>query len=95
MYDQIVIDTPPILAASEALLMASAADAAILCVRRDFSRLDQVAEAFAPPAVGGRADRRRRAQRHSARHYAYRYGSYYYNRDREPDATAPAAEDPA
>lgn len=44
-YHHVVIDTPPILPASEALVMARAADAAVLCMRRDYSRLDQVQEA--------------------------------------------------
>lgn len=77
-YHYIVVDTPPILPASEALVMARAADAAILCVRRDFSRLDQVAEA---------RDRLRHSGVKTAgavlsgippRIYERRYGSYYY-----------------
>src|SRR5439155_609351 len=46
-YEHIIIDTPPVLAASEALVLARAADAAILCVRRDYSRVDQVRNAYA------------------------------------------------
>jgi polysaccharide biosynthesis transport protein len=77
-YHYIVIDTPPILSASEALVMARAADAAILCARRDFSRVDQVAEA---------RDRLRQSGVKTAgavlsgippRMYERRYGSYYY-----------------
>jgi tyrosine-protein kinase Etk/Wzc len=44
-YRHVVIDTPPLLPASEALVMARAADAAVLCMRRDYSRLDQVQDA--------------------------------------------------
>jgi len=44
-YRHVVIDTPPILPASEALVMARAADATVLCMRRDYSRLDQVQDA--------------------------------------------------
>jgi Mrp family chromosome partitioning ATPase len=44
-YRHIVIDTPPLLPASEALVMARAADATVLCMRRDYSRLDQVQDA--------------------------------------------------
>ncbi|HUE70461.1 MAG TPA: polysaccharide biosynthesis tyrosine autokinase [Pirellulaceae bacterium] len=77
-YHYIVVDTPPLLPASEALVMARAADAAILCVRRDFSRLDQVVEA---------RDRLRQSGVKTAgavlsgippRIYERRYGSYYY-----------------
>ncbi len=82
MYEHIIIDTPPILAASEALLMASAADAAILCVRRDFSRLDQVGDAYSRLVTAGVKTAGAVLNGIPARHYAYRYGSYYYNRER-------------
>jgi Mrp family chromosome partitioning ATPase len=45
LYEYVIIDTPPVLPASESLLMSSAADSTILCVRRDFSRIDQMIEA--------------------------------------------------
>lgn len=76
-YEYIVIDTPPILAASEALLMARCSDAAVLCVRRDFSRVSQVREAqwrlkgtkvnYAGAVLSGIP----------MRNYARRYGEYY------------------
>ena len=44
-YDYVVIDTPPVLAASEALLAAKQADATIMCVLRDVSRIDTVQRA--------------------------------------------------
>jgi capsular exopolysaccharide synthesis family protein len=77
-YRHIILDTPPILPASEALLIARAADAAVVCARRDHSRLHQVSEAYA---------RLRGARINvvgtvlngiSARSYTYRYGSYHY-----------------
>jgi len=76
-YDHIILDTPPILAASEALLMASVADSAILCVRRDFSRIDQVADAFARLRSAGVKTAGAVLNGIPARHYAYRYGTYY------------------
>jgi tyrosine-protein kinase Etk/Wzc len=85
MYDTIIIDTPPILPASESLLMASTADAAVLCVRRDFSRVDQVAEAFARLRSAGVKTAGAVLNGVPAFHYAYRYGSYYYNRHRLAD----------
>lgn len=93
MYHYIIIDTPPILAASEALLLARTADAAILCVRRDFSRVDQVADAFARLRTAGVQTAGAVLNGIPARHYAYRYGAYYYNRDRSP-ATDSAGEAP-
>lgn len=41
-YRYIVIDTPPVLAASEALIFAKAADATLICTMRDRSRPGQV-----------------------------------------------------
>jgi polysaccharide biosynthesis transport protein len=79
-YDYIILDTPPILPASEALLMAKAADAAILCVRRDYSRIDQVVHAFSRLRTAGVQTVGAVLNGVPARHYAYRYGSYYYTR---------------
>ncbi|MDA7977324.1 MAG: polysaccharide biosynthesis tyrosine autokinase [Pirellulales bacterium] len=44
-YDYVVIDTPPILCASEALAIAKAADGVLVCSMRDKSRTSQVAAA--------------------------------------------------
>ncbi|MGA2030685.1 MAG: polysaccharide biosynthesis tyrosine autokinase [Thermoguttaceae bacterium] len=44
-YRYVIIDTPPVLAASEALVLAKAADATLVCVMRDVSRADQVRKA--------------------------------------------------
>lgn len=79
-YDFVILDTPPILPASEALLMAKAADAAILCVRRDYSRIDQVVHAFSRLRTAGVQTVGAVLNGVPARHYAYRYGSYYYTR---------------
>src|SRR6185436_18843242 len=80
-YDYIIIDTPPILAANEGLQMARCTDAAVLCVRRDFSRVSQVHEAqrrlkgtkvkYAGAVLGGIP----------MRSYARRYGEYYCSDD--------------
>ena len=45
-YRYVVIDTPPVLAASEALVLARAADASLVCVMCDVSRVDQVRKAI-------------------------------------------------
>jgi capsular exopolysaccharide synthesis family protein len=42
LYRYIVIDTPPILAASESLVLARAADACLICAMRDVSRIDLI-----------------------------------------------------
>ncbi len=54
-YRYVIIDTPPVLAASEALVLAKGADAALVCVMRDVSRVDHVKRACERLlAVGGR-----------------------------------------
>jgi capsular exopolysaccharide synthesis family protein len=77
-YCYVVIDTPPILGASEALVMSKAADASLLCVMRDVSRIDQVGCAW---------DRLATADAHPvgavlsnvpSRRYMYSYGQYSY-----------------
>ncbi|HEX5105617.1 MAG TPA: polysaccharide biosynthesis tyrosine autokinase [Pirellulaceae bacterium] len=76
-YRHILIDTPPLLPASEALLLARAADAAILCVRRDYSRVDQTVEAFGRLRDAGIKVAGAVLNGIPARVYVYRYGSYY------------------
>jgi tyrosine-protein kinase Etk/Wzc len=87
MYGHIVIDTPPILPASEALIMARAADMAVLCVRRDYSRLDQVEEANRRMTGAGVNTAGAVLNGIPHQHYAYKYGSYYYNRSLPPQST--------
>ena len=41
-YRYIVIDSPPVLAASESLVLCKVADASLVCAMRNVSRLDQV-----------------------------------------------------
>jgi succinoglycan biosynthesis transport protein ExoP len=86
MYGHIVIDTPPILPASEALIMARAADMAVLCVRRDYSRLDQVEEANRRMTGAGVNTAGAVLNGIPHQHYAHKYGSYYYNRSLPPQS---------
>ncbi len=44
-YDRVLIDTPPVLAASESLVLAQGADATVLCAMRDVTRGEQLKEA--------------------------------------------------
>jgi Mrp family chromosome partitioning ATPase len=77
-YGYVVIDTPPVLAASEALVIAKVADGTLVCTMRDRSREPHVRQAI----------RRLRATAAEplgvvlsgvpVRSYAYRYGSYGY-----------------
>jgi capsular exopolysaccharide synthesis family protein len=45
-YSFIVIDCPPLLSSSESLVLAAAADASLVCARRNYSRTGQVSEAY-------------------------------------------------
>lgn len=54
-YNHVIIDTPPILLASESLAIAKEADGTLLCTMRDFSRESQVNSATSRlEAVGAR-----------------------------------------
>lgn len=77
-YDYVVLDTPPLLAASESLVMAKHCDVSLLCAMRHTSRLDQVRKAY---------ERLQQANANPVgvvlngipiRHYASRYGDYAY-----------------
>jgi polysaccharide biosynthesis transport protein len=91
-YRYIVIDTPPILPASEALMMARAADVTVVCARRDFSKLDQVVEAHGRLQTAGVRVAGTVLNGISPQAYAYRYGSYYYDRGLEQDLTVMGRE---
>jgi capsular exopolysaccharide synthesis family protein len=77
-YRYIIVDTPPILAAGESLVLSVAADAALVCAMRNHSRAEQVREAYT---------RLERADANPigvvlngvpVHRYAYSYGSYGY-----------------
>jgi succinoglycan biosynthesis transport protein ExoP len=77
-YRHIIVDTPPVLPASESLVIARAADAAILCVRRDFSRLNQSQAAHARMTSAGVRVVGAVINGIPVRQYAYQYGTYAY-----------------
>jgi capsular exopolysaccharide synthesis family protein len=77
-YRYIIVDTPPILPASESLVMARATDAAVLCVRRDYSRIEQVAEAYHRLQAAGVKTAGAVINGIPVRSYVYRYGRYDY-----------------
>jgi capsular exopolysaccharide synthesis family protein len=79
-YRYIVLDTPPILPASESLMISRQADATVVCARRDFSRLDQVQEAYTRLRASGARLAGTVLNGISPGSYAYRYGSHYYDR---------------
>jgi len=78
-YRYIVIDTPPVLAASESLVLAKAADASLICAMQDVSRVDQVAKTYERLVAAGGNPIGTVLNGVPARRYAYRYGSYSYS----------------
>jgi capsular exopolysaccharide synthesis family protein len=75
-YRYVIVDTPPVLAASEALILASAADASLICAMRDVSRLDQIKRAHERLVAAGARPVGIVLSGIPAKRYAYRYGTY-------------------
>ena len=75
-YGYVIIDTPPVLAASEALVLAKGADATLLCVMRDVSRADQVRKAAERLVAAGGRPVGTVLSGIPTRRYTYGYGTY-------------------
>jgi len=76
-YRYIVVDTPPVLAASESLILARSADAFLMCAMRNVSRLSQVEKATERlTATGGRLAGTVLSGVPVSQ-YVRRYGTYY------------------
>lgn len=82
-YRYIVIDTAPVLAAGESLVIAAEADATLVCSRRDVSRQDQVGKAHARLQSAGANVVGSVFSGLPLSYYKYRYGGYYYGEERE------------
>ena len=78
-YEYVVIDTAPVLSAGESLAVASAVDATLLCVMRDFSRVDHVRRTTRRLDAAGVNVAGTIFSGISAQGYAYRYGDYDYS----------------
>ena len=77
-YRYVIIDTPPVLAASEALVFAKAADASLICTMRDISRVDQVNATHERLFAANANPIGIVLNGVPTKQYAYRYGSYHY-----------------
>jgi len=77
-YRTVVIDTPPVLAASEALIMAAAADGVLVCAMQNISRADQVKKACARLSGAGVRSLGTVLNGVPCRQYASRNGYYAY-----------------
>ena len=77
-YRYIIIDTPPILSASEALVFAKEADAALICTMRDVTRLVQVKAAYERLVAVGAHPIGAVLNGVPTTRYSYYYGHYRY-----------------
>ena len=62
------------------MMIARRADATVVCARRDFSRIDQVTEAYTRLRAAGVCVAGTVLNGIPPSTYAYRYGSHYYDR---------------
>jgi polysaccharide biosynthesis transport protein len=76
-YRYIVIDTPPILPASESLVLARAADVCLVCAMRDVSRIDRLRRSSERLVAAGAHPVGVVLNGVPTHEYAYSYGSYY------------------
>jgi capsular exopolysaccharide synthesis family protein len=84
-YSYIVIDTPPVLSASESMLFARCADSVLLCCMRDVSRVRQVQSAVERLVRAKAKPCGAVLSGTPTRTYAYRYGAYAYANEHQGD----------
>jgi len=77
-YSYVVIDTAPVLSASESLAVATAVDATLLCVMRDVSRMESVQRSMRRLEAAGANVAGTVFSGVTTMQYAYRYGNYQY-----------------
>ncbi len=87
-YRYIVIDTPPVLAASESLVMARHADATLVCAMRDVSRESHVRTSFQRLLSTGARPVGTVLNGVPTRQYARKYGSYAYTTQNQAPTSA-------
>ncbi len=81
-YHHIIIDSPPVLSASESLALAREADATLLCTMRNVSRADQVERAHQRLVASGATTIGAVLSGIPISQYARTYGTYHYVRPR-------------
>jgi len=80
-YRYVLIDTPPVLAASEALVLTKAADASLVCVMHDVSRVDQIRKIVDRLAAAGSRPIGLVLSGVPMKDYSYRWGDYSYTHE--------------
>jgi capsular exopolysaccharide synthesis family protein len=78
LYEYVIIDTAPVLAAGETLCLAAAADATLVCVMRDVSRHDNIKRCMNRLEAAGAKVIGTIFSGVSTFEYSYRYGDYRY-----------------
>lgn len=86
MYGHVIIDTAPVLSASESLAISAAVDATLVCVMRDLSRLDNVTRTTRRLEAAGATIAGTVFSGVPTRAYVTRYGDYSYALSDDVDA---------
>jgi polysaccharide biosynthesis transport protein len=76
-YEYVLIDTPPVLPASESMLFGKAVDSCLLCALRDKSRIEQLIQAYHRLEAAGARVAGSVLSGVPVREYASYYGDYY------------------
>ena len=77
-YKYVIIDTAPVLSASETLAVSAAVDATLVCVLRDVSRMENVSRTTLRLEAAGANIAGTVFSGVAASRYAERYGDYHY-----------------
>lgn len=77
-YEHVIIDTPPVLAAAEAMIISRQADRTIMCAMRDVSRVEQVMLSQRRLESAGAKVSGLVFSGVTKQQYSYRYGNYGY-----------------
>jgi polysaccharide biosynthesis transport protein len=86
LYRYIVIDTPPILPASESLVLARSADVCLICAMRDVSRIDRLRRSSDRLVAAGARPAGIVLNGVPVHEYAHDYGAYYgYSRHKSSE----------
>jgi capsular exopolysaccharide synthesis family protein len=78
-YNKIMVDVPPVLCASETLLIAKEADGVLMCALHDYSRTGQIKQAYDRLAVAGVNVVGAVLNGAPVRQYSYNYRGYGVN----------------
>jgi capsular exopolysaccharide synthesis family protein len=84
-YEFVLIDTPPVLPASESMLFGKSADSCLICALRDKSRIEQLVQAYHRLEASGARVAGSVLSGVPVREYAGYYGDYYATKSASGD----------